>query len=261
MAAQQQRIIDLSVLIGEDFPAGWPTHMPFQRKPFNWYAESGPDGAPFHVSGTGPYYTEWLLIDEHTGTHFDAPAHFLRDRAQVTGAHTGDEVDLGVFYGECAVIDASGVSEGAGPGVSPVIPPEIIEAWEREHGRLRAGEIVLFRTAWDRFYVAGDEGKRYAHDVLVSRTEPGWPAPEVPAMQLLLERGVRCAGTDAPSMGTAHNGAPVHVEGLSKGMVYVELLTNLDQLPPRGATFVFLPLKIQGSSGGPGRAIGIVGSA
>ena len=47
----------------------------------------------------------------------------------------------------------------------------------------------------------------------------------------------------------------MHQEGLSRGLRYVEILTNLDKLPTRGAFFVFLPLKIAGSSGGPGRAI------
>jgi kynurenine formamidase len=59
----------------------------------------------------------------------------------------------------------------------------------------------------------------------------------------------------APSIGSVHDGIPVHQEGLSRGLRYVEILTNLDELSPRGAFFVFLPLKISGSSGGPGRAV------
>jgi kynurenine formamidase len=63
---------------------------------------------------------------------------------------------------------------------------------------------------------------------------------------------------DAPSIGRAHDPVPVHQEGLSRGIRYVEVLTNLGELPERGAYFVFLPLKIAGSSGGPGRAIALL---
>ncbi|MDP9425621.1 MAG: hypothetical protein M3P37_06180 [Actinomycetota bacterium] len=66
---------------------------------------------------------------------------------------------------------------------------------------------------------------------------------------------MKTIGIDAPSIGSAHDGVPVHQEGLSRGLRYVEILTNLGELPVRGAFFVFLPLKIGGSSGGPGRAI------
>jgi kynurenine formamidase len=58
-----------------------------------------------------------------------------------------------------------------------------------------------------------------------------------------------------PASEAPTTGVPVHQEGLSRGLRYVEILTNLDELPTRGAFFVFLPLKIAGSSGGPGRAI------
>ncbi|HYW76551.1 MAG TPA: cyclase family protein [Gammaproteobacteria bacterium] len=250
------RIVDLSVLVSEDYPGGWPSHMPFQRKPINWYGKEGAsEAAPFRVSGRGPYYTEWLIIDEHTGTHFDAAAHFMEDPSQVDGPYTGDQVDLAIFHGTAAVIDVSDLEEGAGPGISPEIPAVAIETWEQRNGRLEAGEVVLFRTAWDRYYVSGDCGRRYAHDVLVTAKTAGWPAPGVDAMKVLYDRGVRCVGTDAPSMGMSHDGVPVHRWGLSRGMVYIELLTNLAALPERGAPFVFLPIKVAGSSGGPGRAI------
>jgi kynurenine formamidase len=56
-------------------------------------------------------------------------------------------------------------------------------------------------------------------------------------------------------MGSAHDGAPVHVAGLSAGAVFIEALTGLDRLPPRGAYFLFAPLKVARGSGAPGRAL------
>jgi len=74
----------------------------------------------------------------------------------------------------------------------------------------------------------------------------------------LLDRGVKTVGLDGVSVGAAHLGVPPHQFGLGHGMMYVELLANLRKLPPRGALFAFLPLKIEGASACPGRAIGLV---
>lgn len=232
-------LIDLSVTVSERLPGVWPSHHPFVREVTKAYR---------------PYFTEALQIDEHTGTHFDAPAHFVHGTAEAPTTF-GDRVDLRLFCGPCAVIPIPQLGAQAENGTSPEITPEMIEDWEAAQGRLNPGEIVLFYSGWDRFYVEGPVGKRYVDDVLVTKEQPGWPAPDVPAMELLHARGVRCVGTDAPSMGSSHNGGPVHVWGLSRGIVYIEGLTNLDRLPARGATFVFLPLKVEGSSGGPGRAV------
>jgi kynurenine formamidase len=232
-------LIDLSVTVSERLPGVWPSHHPFVRE----------------VTRTHPpYFTEAIQIDEHTGTHFDAPAHFL-PATDESPATYGDRVDLRLFCGPCAVIPVSPAAAHAENGVSPEITPSMIEGWEAQHGRLHPGEIVLFHSGWDRHYVEGPAGKRYVDDVLVTKEQPGWPAPTVPAMEFLFARGVRCVGTDAPSMGSSHDGGPVHVWGLSRGIAYVEGLTNLDRLPARGATFIFLPLKVEGSSGGPGRAV------
>ena len=96
------------------------------------------------------------------------------------------------------------------------------------------------------------------HGSLVTGDAPGWPAPAPEAILYLHERGVKTVGIDAPSLGSAHDPGPVHQEGLSRGVRYVEVLTNLGELPIRGALFAFLPLKIAGSSGGPGRAIALL---
>jgi kynurenine formamidase len=238
--------------------------MPFQRKVYNWYA-SRHEGQVQPVHGfRGPYHTAWLTLDEHCGTHFDAATHFVPPPdsglpgASELGLQTGDTVDLGRLIGPAAVVDVTELSGRGEGGVSPEITPELIRRWERRHGELRPGEIVLFRSDWDDRYLPMPEGGAYVLDPFLLRSGPGWPTPGIPALQHLLDRGVRTVGLDGVSVGAAHDGAPPHQFGLGRGMLYIELLTNLRRLPPRGALFVFLPIKIGDSSGGPGRAIALV---
>ena len=134
----------------------------------------------------------------------------------------------------------------------------MLSSWEKEHGDIVPNDVVLFRSDWDDRYVTGPEGQRYVHRPLVFGDTPAWPAPSADAIEFLSARGVRCVGTDAVSMGPAEDGRATHVAGLSAGVVYIEALGSLKELPSRGATFVFLPLKIAGGSGGPGRALALI---
>ena len=77
-------------------------------------------------------------------------------------------------------------------------------------------------------------------------------------MRLLVERGVKLLGTDGGAMGPCEDDYPPHIIGLKSGMMFVEKMTNLSKLPVRGSIFMFLPLKIEGGSGGPVRAIAFV---
>jgi kynurenine formamidase len=61
-------------------------------------------------------------------------------------------------------------------------------------------------------------------------------------------------------MGAVDDGAPVHWAGLSRGMLFIEGLCGLGQAPERGGLFVFMPLKVERGTGGPGRAAVIVGA-
>ncbi len=262
-ALQERELIDLSVTLAEHLPAAWPTHMPFQRKIYNWYASRSDQIQP--IPGfRGPYQTAWLTLDEHCGTHFDAPTHFIPPpdsglpHASELGRETGDRVDLGRLVGPATVIDATELTGQGTGGVSPEITPELIERWEGSHGPLQSDEIVLFRTDYDDLYQPMPEGSAYVLDPYLLKQGSGWPTPGIPALQLLLDRGVRVVGLDGVSVGSSHDGAPPHQFGLGRGMLYIELLANLRRLPPRGALFIFLPIKIGGSSGGPGRAIAFV---
>jgi kynurenine formamidase len=253
-------LVDLTLLVAEELPCWWSNHMPYQHKTFNYFADREDDASPL-LCRSGPYQTRWMLMDEHTGTHVDAPAHFIPPpdsglpHAGEMGLITVDKVPLSQMAGPAAVIDVPDDLPGGGPGISPAVVPEVLEDHERQHGPVTDGMVVLFRTRWDRRYQPAEAGASYCFEPLVTKSSLGWPAPEVPIMDALLERGVRCVGTDAPSMGSTHDGAPVHVAGLSGGAVFVEALRGLDQLPSRGAYFQFAPLNVARGTGAPGRAM------
>lgn len=258
------RVVDLSLTLSPELPGSWPGALPFRHFVEHWFEEQD-EGPTVRLCGNNaPYRSHGIIIDEHTGTHFDAPAHFLADEQEglpmshPMGSMTGDRVEPSQFLGAAAVIDVADLIGTEADGISPLIGPEHIEAWEREHGALRAGEVVLFRSGWDTRYQRGEAGQHYIRRPLEFQDSAAWPAPSPEAMKALGERGVRCVGTDGASMGPAHDGAPTHIAGLSQGMVFIECLTNLDELPARGAFFVFLPVKVARSAGGPGRAIALL---
>jgi kynurenine formamidase len=252
-------LLDLSVPLAEDLPCWWATHQPFQHKTWNWFATLRTPAATVY-NRSGPYATRWMALDEHTGTHMDAPCHFIPPPgsglpdAGPAGSISVADVPLEQVLGPAAVLDVSHVT-GDEQGVSPLVPPDTVPRWEQVNGQLRAGDIVLFRTGWDGYYRRGPDGEAYVHDVVVTKQRPGWPAPSMDTMAVLLERGVRCVGIDAPSMGPAQDGQGVHVVALREGAVFVECLTGLDRLPARGAWFCFLPLRVEGATGSPGRAV------
>lgn len=262
-AMAEMEIVDLTVPLAEGLPANWPTHMPFQRKVYNWYASQDHPLQPLH-GFRGPYYTAFLTLDEHCGTHIDAPAHFIPPpdsglpHAGEMGNVTLDKVPLARMSGPARVIDATDLKDTGAPGTSPQILPDHVLRHEADYGPLEPGDIVLFRSDWDVHYVSMPAGGAYAADPFLAGRGPGWPAPGIPTLELLLERGVTILGLDGVSVGGVDDPAPAHHFGLGKGMLYIELLANLAQVPPRGAWFLYLPLSIRGGSAGPGRAIALV---
>lgn len=262
-SVQSVKIVDLSVTLAESLPCTWPGHMLFAHNNWIRFKEQAPgakDGQKI-----SPYQTNFIIIDEHCGTHFDASTHFIPPEgsglpfAGPLGNNSGEKVCLADLIGPAAVIDVRFLNHPEGqPGVSPAITVEHVRSWEAEHGAIQAREIVLFCTGWDRYYKPGLEGRQYAQGPVLFRDTPGWPAPEPETVIYLHEKGVKTIGTDAASLGSTHNGAPMHQEGLKRGLIYIEALTCLDQLPARGAQFLFLPLKVAGSSGCPGRAIAML---
>lgn len=257
-------IVDLSLTLAPELPGAWPGALPFRHFVEHWFGAEADDTSVRLCGNDAPYRSHGWIIDEHTGTHFDAPSHFLPppdsglENAHSNGAITGDRVPPAQFMGPARVVDVTGLIDSAPDGISPAITADHVLEWEAQHVRIRPGDIVLFRSGWDARYVAGNGGDAFIRGPLERGVGTAWPAPQPETLELLADRGVRCVGTDGASMGPAENGAMTHIAGLRRGMVFIECLAALHQLEPTGAYFIFLPVKVARSAGGPGRAIAMI---
>jgi kynurenine formamidase len=269
-------VVDLTLLLKENYPSVLPgapnfthnIHNWFEEDPFNAkpmvrrsYPQTGLDGEPIDTV----FYSSWLTIFEHCGTHFDAPVHVIPPPdsglpyASELGNVYGDMVELGRLQGPAAVIDTGPLFDENGPnGQSTLVTPDYIQAWEGENGEIEPGDAVLLRTDWDRFYLPYPEGNKYLHDPFRLGSLPAWPAPDIATLDYLVDKGVTLLCTDAPTLGAAQDVGSIHYAGLGRGMQFVEALANLKALPARGSYFAFLPLRVAHSSGSPGRAVGYV---
>jgi len=279
-------VVDLTVTISENYPAHWPFHPPFRRWTMNWFeTKDGPytknprEGAGGAgdtvqenlVQSVFPYYSQQMVIDEHTGTQADFPAHFVPPEGSgiefqsETGWMTGDKYPVGNMMGPAVVMDVSSILDKADGGMSPLITVDMIKAEEEKNGEIKAGDVVLFFSGYsDLYYKPFPEGNRLAWDPLVGGNVPGWPAPTPNAVEYLAEKGVMHLATDGPSMGPIGHmweGKPMaqmtHVKFLEKGGSWTEFCRNIGQLPARGAYFISLSAKVVDMSGGLTRAIAI----
>jgi kynurenine formamidase len=239
------KLVDLSVRIAPDLPAIWPGNPDLRLDPLHDYDDA--EGV----------FNRLMTADEHVGTHWDAPSHFFADHAQ-RGLYATDDVPLERLVAPAVRLDVSGLRDQAEPGRSPRVSAELIAADEATHGAIQPGDAVLIHCGWsDDHYLPHPEGHRFAEAVIAGELAP-WPALDDEACALLVARQVGLVGFDAPSAGAFDNLAAAHRILLAANIVVVENLTNLGALPPRGATFAFLPLKLAGGSGAPGRAIGML---
>jgi kynurenine formamidase len=261
----RSRVVDLSVLVSETLPANWADLPRFQRWTYNWFVPLKNAYGQVTAASEGPYYGQRYVIDEHTGTQTDFPAHFVPPPdsglpfAGPQGAVTGDKYPLERMMGPAAVIDVTPLLDKAANGTSPRITVKHLQDWEAKHGPIRKGEVVLFRSGYsDKYYKPYPEGRRLTFDPVVAKSAPAWPAPEPAVMEYLFQKGVWHLGTDGPSMGPAEAGQQTHIAGLKNGMSWEELLTGLGQLPVRGAFYIALGVKVADQSGSPTRAIALV---
>ena len=181
----------------------------------------------------------------------------MRDPVRL-GLPATESVPLERLIAPACVLDATDLAGAAEPGQSPIFGRDRVLRWEREHRPIERGDAVLLHTGWtDAHYRTGEAGHLYAQAV-VDGEATAWAGLDVEAISLLVERGVGLFGTDTPSAGPIQEVVDVHRIGLGAGIVYVENLIGLHQVPATGAWFVFLPLKLVGGSGAPGRAVALV---
>lgn len=197
----------------------------------------------------GYYYSSYRIAgSEHGGTHLDAPVHFAEGRQDAAG------VPLAQLIGPAAVID---VSAAAAANPDYQIGIEDLRAWERNHGELPAGAIVLFNTGWHKRW---PDARRY-----LGTADRGAPAvallhfpgiaPEL-ARWLVAERSIAAVGIDTASIDYGQSTLfQTHRILFGRNLPAFENVASLSELPARGALVVALPMKIRGGSGGPLRIV------
>lgn len=205
----------------------------------------------FDVKGPG-WYWNTIRMGEHTGTHFDAPVHWITGKDLPD--NTCDTIPAQRFVGPACVID---VTAEVTKDPDFLLMPEHIVAWERAHGRIPAGAWVLLRTGWSK----RKDPKAFLN---VSDDGPHSPGFHRTASELLardrdvLGVGVETVGTDAGQAGTFDPPFPNHATMHGAGKFGLASLTNLVRLPATGAVVIAAPLKIVGGSGSPLRVLAIV---
>jgi kynurenine formamidase len=247
LASGRIKVIDLTQTLSADFPTiALPPEFgqcaPFRLEEISRYDNRGP-----------AWYWNNFSCGEHTGTHFDAPIHWVSGKDFPN--NTTDSIPARNFIAPACVIDCSRESA---ENADFILTDDVIKAWEAKHGRIPAGNWVLLRTDWSK-----KSGAAYAN---LQSDGAHTPGPNPDAVRFLVEErdvcgfGVETIGTDA---GQAHHFTPpypAHFYMHGKGRYGLQCLANLDQLPPTGALIVSAPLKIKGGSGSPLRVLALVGA-
>lgn len=205
-----------------------------------------------HYDDKGPaWYWNTLHLGEHTGTHFDAPVHWItgKDRAN----NTTDTLPVRQFIGPACVVD---VSKEVAQYEDFLLTREHVQAWEGEHGKIAPGSWLLLRSDWS---------KRQGREAFLNAREDGAHSPgfHPDCLRFLAHErdvlgvGVETVGTDAGQAGAFDPPFPAHNIMHGSGRLGLASLCNLDQLPPTGAVLIAAPLKIVNGSGSPLRVIAL----
>lgn len=212
------RVVDLTASLNARTPC-YPTDPPFTK---SWHVLLSEQG----------FYVSKLEMGAHTGTHVDAPLHFL-------GEGYPDIVDIPLLstIGHAIAID------------TPKQPGEDMALEDLAGADILPGDIVLFHTGWD---------KRSASPKFF---QDEWPGLQPALVEELIRRGVKALGGDFPSVDSPAAiaaGAPAHKLAGRAGMPIFEALVNLDQVAGKHFYFLGLPLKIEGGEASPIRAVALV---
>lgn len=245
IASGDVRVVDLTHTLDPDFPViilppEFGQCARFRMEEISAYDHRGPAW-------------KWnnIHLSEHTGTHFDAPAHWISGRDLPRNAV--DSIPPEDFVGPVCVIDCSA---GAAMNEDFELTPEIVEAWEADHGQIPAGSWVLMRTDWSK--------KRGAEYLNMREDGPHSPGPTPDGIRFLIDQrdirgfGVETVGTDAGQGSHYTPPFPAHYFLHGAGKYGLQCLANLDQLPPTGAMLLAAPLKIKDGTGSPLRVLALV---
>jgi len=235
------QVVDLTAPLTEQtpiltLPEPFGQTVPFGLTEISRYDERGP-----------AWYWNNISTGEHTGTHFDAPIHWVTGR----GGDDVSQVPLSRLVTRAAVLDCSPQAV-ADPNF--LLEVEHIRTWERAHGPLPAGGWLLVRTGWD---ARSQDPVAYAnggHTPGISADCARWLAEQAPIVGV----GVETVGTDAGAAHSFDPPFPCHALLLGADKYGLTQLQNLALLPPTGAVVIAGPLPIVGGSGSPTRVLALV---
>jgi kynurenine formamidase len=241
LAAGEVRLVDLTQPLSERtpvivLPEPFANTPVLRREQLSRYDDRGPAWA-----------WDVLTIGEHTGTHLDAPIHWI------TGRDGEDVASVPVdrLVGPAVVIDKSAEC-AANPDY--LLTVDDIRAFEAEHGPIPDGAWLLFRTGWDA----------RAQDQAAFLNDAHTPGPDAECARYLGEEapivgyGVETVGIDAGAAGGFDPPFPLHHYLLGAGRYGLTQLANLAELPPTGALVVVAPLRLVDGTGSPSRVIAFV---
>ena len=246
LAAGRIRMVDLTHTLSPDFPQiVLPPEMgqcwPFRVEEVSHYDDRGPG-----------WYWNNFSCGEHTGTHFDAPIHWISGKDLSHNAV--DSIPPERFIGPACVIDCS---RQAAADPDFLLTKKKILGWERTHGRIPPKAWVLMRTDWSK---RTDPAAYQNYDETGQHT----PGPAADAVNFLVEErdvlgfGTESIGTDAGQAQHLRPPYPCHSTMHGAGKYGLQCLANLDRLPPTGAVVFAAPLKIRNGSGSPLRVLALV---
>jgi kynurenine formamidase len=245
IAKEKIKVIDLTQTLRRStpviqLPPPFAPTKPFEIEEISRYDDKGP-----------AWYWNNIALGEHTGTHFDAPIHWVTGKGYKDGAT--DTVPVQRFVAPAVVIDCS---KDAKKDEKFLLTPKHILAWEKKHGTIPKGSWVLMRTDWSK---RTDPAKF----LNMQADGPHVPGPNADAVRLLVERdvngwGVEAVGTDAGQAFSFEPAFPAHALMHGSNKFGLASLCNLDKLPPTGAVIIAAPLKIEHGSGSPLRVIALV---
>ncbi|MGI9371213.1 MAG: cyclase family protein [Hyphomicrobiales bacterium] len=245
LAGEDIRVVDLTHTLDPDFPVivlppEFGQCARFRVEEVSRYDERGP-----------AWYWRNFTCGEHTGTHFDAPVHWVSGKDLPRA--TVDSIPVEAFVRGVCVIDCSAQTADDDDFL---MQTDDILAWERAHGEIPPGYWVLMRTDWSK-----RSGAAYLNMLDDGAHTPG---PDLAAIKFLIEErniigfGTETVGTDAGQAAHLSPPYPAHYLLHGAGRYGLQCLANLDQLPPTGAVLVCPPLKIKHGSGSPLRVLALV---
>lgn len=223
------RLVDLTRRLEPGIPS-YPTHPKYFQMPWRSMGD--------------PAELNQLVLSEHTGTHVDAPSHFVPE-GDPARRHV-DELALNGFLGRA-------VTMTFGPFERPneFVTRADIEAWEQRGTRVREGDLVLINFQWGDRWTKAPEGFSFLEN---------WPGLSRDGAEYLRDLKVKVVGTDCISLDPGDGGAgelAAHYTLLPAGVLIMENVANLDQLPAESFV-IALPLPIAHGTGSPVRAVALV---